>query len=480
MHPRWPMRLLVALACCCSVLWLADSGWLLAGQDTHEAAPGYPIRVAGSTGSQGDLPAGTAAGQVGGPVYGAPSSEGMAQQVVDGKAASATADAAAALAAQGGAVPDALGAHDDLQDATHTVGDAQRTAADSIAGAAVASEAAQIDTGAVAPEHYSDAEGMGRGAAHPVAEDAEGASGGATQAPAMLLAASPLGQPGLVIPDERGATRDTTQSATSPPPSPLGTPQGQPTGRDGGAVVPPGRAATPPVMPDSESQPAGRTLGQPSDAPTGLPQAEPATTGASSGGGPGKLRLFKTMEFRGPLKALPKWQYVLDKDRKTPGLVPDRSFGGRGSNLWGQMADQWRKLPPLDRLRKVNSFFNQWPYRLDRETYGLEDFWAAPVEFLRNSGDCEDYAIVKYYALKQLGIPAENMRIVVLMDTIRGLGHAILAVYVNDNAYVLDNLSDVIMSHERYSHYVPQYSVNEFNRWAHIPVGKSPVKRLGQ
>ena len=34
------------------------------------------------------------------------------------------------------------------------------------------------------------------------------------------------------------------------------------------------------------------------------------------------------------------------------------------------------------------------------------------------------------------------MRIVVLRDTIRNLAHAVLVVYLNDEAYVLDNLSN--------------------------------------
>ena len=48
---------------------------------------------------------------------------------------------------------------------------------------------------------------------------------------------------------------------------------------------------------------------------------------------------------------------------------------------------------------------------------------------MRMSGDCEDYAIAKFFALRQLGFGAEQMRIVILWDEIRGIGHAVLAVY---------------------------------------------------
>ena len=127
----------------------------------------------------------------------------------------------------------------------------------------------------------------------------------------------------------------------------------------------------------------------------------------------------------------------------------------------------------METLKAVNAFFNQWPYRLDIEVYGRSDYWASPGEFLKLSGDCEDYSIAKYFALKQLGFETQNMRIVVIKDRIRNIGHAVLAVYMDETVYILDNLSDLVLPHSRYRHYIPQYSVNGENRWAHIqPIGK--------
>jgi predicted transglutaminase-like cysteine proteinase len=57
---------------------------------------------------------------------------------------------------------------------------------------------------------------------------------------------------------------------------------------------------------------------------------------------------------------------------------------------------------------------------------------------------------------------------VALVDTIRNLAHAVLVVYMDDDAYVLDNLTTLVLSHTRYQHYAPQYSVNEVYRWAHV------------
>ena len=60
------------------------------------------------------------------------------------------------------------------------------------------------------------------------------------------------------------------------------------------------------------------------------------------------------------------------------------------------------------------------------------------------------------------------MRVVILMDEIRGIGHAILAIYEADEIIVLDSLSNMILPDTRYKHYRPQYSMNQTVRWAHV------------
>ncbi len=70
------------------------------------------------------------------------------------------------------------------------------------------------------------------------------------------------------------------------------------------------------------------------------------------------------------------------------------------------------------------------------------------------------------------------MRIVVLKDTLRNLDHAVTAVYLDGDAWILDNLSNAVLSHKRLSHYRPQFSVNEEYRWAHLT--PSAPKKTGR
>lgn len=191
---------------------------------------------------------------------------------------------------------------------------------------------------------------------------------------------------------------------------------------------------------------------------------------ASSGGnfiGPsGSVLLFGTVEFKKPLESLPDWIDVLARNSHSP-IFQDQKHFNRNTS-WAQLKEKLRDKPLPEQLRLVNTFWNSWPYIEDIANWQRQDYWAIPAEFLKKSGDCEDYAIVKYFTLKEIGVDPRKMRIVVLRDTIRNLAHAVLVVYSDGDAFVLDNLSRVVLSHSRIANYSPQYSVNEFGRWAHI------------
>lgn len=184
-----------------------------------------------------------------------------------------------------------------------------------------------------------------------------------------------------------------------------------------------------------------------------------------------KDRLFGTVEFRSKLKNLPKWQRILKIYKDKPGI--DAAFQvsnrKREAQAWTSLKGSLSGKSALEKVKGINSFFNQWPYRTDNQVYKLNDYWATPDEFIKNSGDCEDYAIVKFYALKQLGVNPNSMRLVILKDTIRNLDHAVLAVYIGEDVYILDNVTQMVLTHENYRHYRPYYSLSEVYRWAHVP-----------
>ena len=117
---------------------------------------------------------------------------------------------------------------------------------------------------------------------------------------------------------------------------------------------------------------------------------------------------------------------------------------------WRRVVTTAAGLDRKKRLEVTNRFFNRWPYKEDRETYGNREYWAPPSEFMDNSGDCEDYAIAKFFALRYLGYSNEEMRIAVVFDRMRRIGHAVLAIYADQDIVILSNQTDRIASHTRY------------------------------
>jgi predicted transglutaminase-like cysteine proteinase len=187
-----------------------------------------------------------------------------------------------------------------------------------------------------------------------------------------------------------------------------------------------------------------------------------------------KRQLLGSMEFKGKLQKLPKWTRVLDKMKAWKGYFRDAQTNNHPSKrAWNTLKAQVKDKSEMERLKAVSKFFNKWPYRLDKANWGVSEYWETPWEFLKKSGDCEDYSIAKFYALQELGFTGDQLRIVAVKDAIRGIGHAVLAVYATDDIYILDNQTNMVLSHTKYRHYIPQYSVNEHYRWMHV----APKKR---
>ncbi len=197
-------------------------------------------------------------------------------------------------------------------------------------------------------------------------------------------------------------------------------------------------------------------------------------------------RLFGSIEFiGGSLAALPQWTGVLERIKSEAPIYEScnrdiTKCPSPATAAWRAEIRALEGLPLKQQLAQLNGFLNRWTYRWDHENFDAEDYWASPLEFLDRSGDCEDYAIIKYVSLKELGVPMDKMRIVVVQDLLRNLAHAVLAVYVDGDILILDSLFEGVLSHKLVTFYKPQYSINEKTRWAHItPMGRRRFSNIG-
>jgi predicted transglutaminase-like cysteine proteinase len=83
----------------------------------------------------------------------------------------------------------------------------------------------------------------------------------------------------------------------------------------------------------------------------------------------------------------------------------------------------------------------------DLAQYGVADFWSAPVATLSvATGDCEDYAIVKYVALREIGVDPDDLRLVIVRDTKLDTVHAVVAVRLDEEWLILDNRTLIMVN----------------------------------
>ena len=55
-----------------------------------------------------------------------------------------------------------------------------------------------------------------------------------------------------------------------------------------------------------------------------------------------------------------------------------------------------------------------------------------------------------------------------------------VAVYLDGQVYILDNLTSRVLPQEQVTQYVPYYSVNETTRWAHVPPAATMLSERAQ
>ena len=160
----------------------------------------------------------------------------------------------------------------------------------------------------------------------------------------------------------------------------------------------------------------------------------------------------------------------------------ERKYGRDASHrltAWEELIARDRSRTDRDKLEKVNRFFNERiRFESDREVWGVEDYWATPIEFLaRGAGDCEDFAIAKYFTLKATGVDDEKLRITYVKALRYNIHHMVLTYYSDPEAepLVLDNLVDSIDRASKRTDLVPILSFNGSGLWLAKQRGKGKL-----
>ncbi|MCG4453378.1 transglutaminase-like cysteine peptidase [Pseudomonas sp. MMS21-TM103] len=112
---------------------------------------------------------------------------------------------------------------------------------------------------------------------------------------------------------------------------------------------------------------------------------------------------------------------------------------------WQSLIAQSMHLSDAEKLKAVNAFFNQHVrFGEDQELWGQLDYWASPLETLElGAGDCEDFAIAKYFTLRLLGTSEHSLRLVYTTLVSTKQAHMVLGFWPGSGTtpLVLDNLN---------------------------------------
>ena len=144
-----------------------------------------------------------------------------------------------------------------------------------------------------------------------------------------------------------------------------------------------------------------------------------------------------------------KWRKVADDIRaQEPALLrclADATTCSPAAARFVEIVKEAREHEGRVRLNFVNQRENNAiRYTSDMTQWATPDEWSAPLgggkgSFETGLGDCEDYAIAKYVALRAAGVPAKQLRVLLVRDNIARLDHAVLAVSEEGRWFILDN-----------------------------------------
>jgi len=145
------------------------------------------------------------------------------------------------------------------------------------------------------------------------------------------------------------------------------------------------------------------------------------------------------------------------------------------------IVDNARAREGRARLGEINRAINLAIRSMsDLAQYGQIDVWSSPlVTFTTGAGDCEDYAIAKFVALRMAGVSSDDLRIVVMRDTIRGEDHAVAMARLDDHWLTLDNRRMAMVEDADIRNHRPLFVIDDRGvmRYDDQP---SPVSRSGR
>lgn len=193
---------------------------------------------------------------------------------------------------------------------------------------------------------------------------------------------------------------------------------------------------------------------------------------ASDAPSPGMVPLisdepFGLFAFRAPEGVLwTKWRAAREAMRAEAGQLDlcrssEQECSSAAERFLGIVAVA-RSMSGQTRIERVNLMVNNAVrYVSDFAQHGVADRWSAPlVTLAAGQGDCEDYAILKYAALREAGVAETDLRMLLVKDRAVRQDHAVLAVRLDGRWLVLDNRRAAPLETADLGHFLPLFALD--------------------
>jgi predicted transglutaminase-like cysteine proteinase len=139
--------------------------------------------------------------------------------------------------------------------------------------------------------------------------------------------------------------------------------------------------------------------------------------------------------------------------------------------------DTARARTGLARIGEINRAINLAIRPMsDKAQFGAPDVWMTPLmTFATGAGDCEDYAIAKYVALRQAGMAARDLRLVILHNRLAHEDHAVTAARLHGHWLILDNQRMALLTDHEMRNVTPLLALDSAPNEASPVVASTPV-----
>jgi len=150
--------------------------------------------------------------------------------------------------------------------------------------------------------------------------------------------------------------------------------------------------------------------------------------------------------------------------------------GEKRTKQWHKLIKEQNSESEWEKLHITNSFVNKnITYSSDLEFWGVKDYWSTPIETLGSGfGDCEDFAIAKFFTLIALGVPEDKLRLMYVRQLTINIPHMVLIYFEQPTSIplILDNYNKKIKPANARPDLRPIYSFNGSGLWMNKAKGK--------